>query len=314
MSQENFKKSIENIKKQFFCCVVIKNLNIESIENLSSWDNQNTLIEETVNSQQILKYPIKISYQTAFIKHIIEVLIKQNAEINDVVYDALGRLMALIDSKINFKHYLFDEERIILMENSSIISEGTTGLCTWQASLILSEWSLENKDIFMNKRVLELGSGIGLTGIVITKYCSPKKYIFTDCHDSVLKNLKENINLNLNSSNKVNEVRKVSWETVNSDTKEIYECDVTVAADVVYDSKLFLPLQNTFKFLLRRGTCSAIFLSCTERNEDTLNEFLNLLLVDNFEIENLKVPSPKYFDWDCNLIVKMFKITHKNRL
>lgn len=43
---------------------------------------------------------------------------------------------------------------------------------------------------------MELGSGIGLTGIVISKACNPKAYIFSDYHQCVLEQLKENIYLN----------------------------------------------------------------------------------------------------------------------
>lgn len=43
---------------------------------------------------------------------------------------------------------------------------------------------------------MELGSGIGFTGIAICKTCNPKAYIFSDCHPCVLQQLTENIRLN----------------------------------------------------------------------------------------------------------------------
>lgn len=46
------------------------------------------------------------------------------------------------------------------------------------------------------RTVLELGSGIGFTGIAICKTCNPKTYIFSDYHHRVLQQLKENICLN----------------------------------------------------------------------------------------------------------------------
>ena len=43
---------------------------------------------------------------------------------------------------------------------------------------------------------MELGSGVGFTGLVICKTCNPKTYIFSDYHHCVLKQLTENIHLN----------------------------------------------------------------------------------------------------------------------
>lgn len=43
---------------------------------------------------------------------------------------------------------------------------------------------------------MELGSGIGFAGIAICKTCSPKTYIFSDCHPCVLQQLTNNICLN----------------------------------------------------------------------------------------------------------------------
>lgn len=46
------------------------------------------------------------------------------------------------------------------------------------------------------RNVLELGSGIGLMGLVIQKISQPHHYIFSDCHQDVLNLLQENVNLN----------------------------------------------------------------------------------------------------------------------
>lgn len=70
------------------------------------------------------------------------------------------------------------------------------------------------------------------------------------------------------------------WESV-EENKE-YNCiqpDLVLAADVVYDSSVFKPLCRAVNFFLncnRDKKCEVIF-ACTERNSDTLAQFLRLL-------------------------------------
>lgn len=46
------------------------------------------------------------------------------------------------------------------------------------------------------RTVLELGSGVGLTGVTICRSCSPNRFVFSDCHSSVLHKLRSNVQLN----------------------------------------------------------------------------------------------------------------------
>lgn len=64
---------------------------------------------------------------------------------------------------------------------------------------MLSDWALCNKDVFTNKNVLELGSGVGFAGITIGKMCPVKSLVLSDCHDKVLTTIKENIVINFAS-------------------------------------------------------------------------------------------------------------------
>lgn len=50
-------------------------------------------------------------------------------------------------------------------------------------------------DLFI-RNIVELGCGIGLTGLVICSSCSPCQYIFSDCHEDVLEAVQCNLRLN----------------------------------------------------------------------------------------------------------------------
>ena len=58
---------------------------------------------------------------------------------------------------------------------------------------------MKNSHNFEKKKILELGSGVGLTGIAVIKTCQPNSYIFTDHHPLVLKTLATNININIDN-------------------------------------------------------------------------------------------------------------------
>lgn len=42
-------------------------------------------------------------------------------------------------------------EFVTLSESEAIISQGTTGLVTWDAALHLAEWAMENSTVFSNR-------------------------------------------------------------------------------------------------------------------------------------------------------------------
>lgn len=88
-----------------------------------------------MNHSLISKYPLKTSYQKAFLKFLLDELAKQNVEVHEDIYVAYGRLVALSDASSCFKHFELGEREIVtLIEKSAFISEGTTGLSTWEVN------------------------------------------------------------------------------------------------------------------------------------------------------------------------------------
>lgn len=61
---------------------------------------------------------------------------------------------------------------------------------------MLTEWVLSNETLFHNKKILELGSGVGFTGITIAKHCKIDTILLTDCHEDVLNAICDNIEIN----------------------------------------------------------------------------------------------------------------------
>ncbi|KYQ47405.1 Protein FAM86A [Trachymyrmex zeteki] len=235
-------------------------------------------------------------------------------EIYDDLYAAYCRLISLPDEEsVHYRHFLIQNGTlncVTLKESTNLISQGTTGLCSWQGAIALSQWCMENKEQFCGKKVLELGCGVGLTGMSIISVCSPKQYIFSDCHPIVLDMLCENVKLNFlsNERSELNtsdttpklqlqlkyeqtniQVIDLEWKDIDKYMSEdSLQLDIIIAADILYDSNSFSALTLGLKRLLASNNY-AIF-AATIRNEDTVSQFLEHLGNYDLAFEECSLP------------------------
>lgn len=75
----------------------------------------------------------------------------------------------------------------------------SVGYILWSGAIILSRWINANNDQITDKRVLEIGAGLGLCGIVAAKYA--KHLTMTDYNEIVLNTLAKNVEINTRNSN-----------------------------------------------------------------------------------------------------------------
>ena len=300
------------------------------------WEDQETLIRATVLHERNVKYPLKKDYQISFIKHIIQQLESNGvAEIHDQFYEILAEKINENDSEFSYKHFNVGSELISIKESNSFIRDGTTGLKLWPAAVTLSNYIFNNPDVFNDKSVLEIGSGCsGLVGLALLKSSRCKQVFLSDCHDTVVNKLIENINLNLERSNIKNlessllirqhsyinncemGILNLAWEDIIENQKElIRKCKINMilAADIVYDTSIFKALVSCLKILFNLYCDSTLqfILSQTIRNRETFNEFCELLKANSFHVaeislENVKRKIP--FANEPLNDVKMFKI------
>lgn len=322
------------VRRSFLCCTPINQIDWHGLLDDISWENQERLIDLTVNNPLVLKYPLKISYQVAFLKHIIHHLNKMNVEQHDQLYEKYCGLLTsqsgTDEQGFSYKHYEIPGNDVIkLKESSAFISEGTTGLCSWQASKALCEYITNNLEDFHGKNILELGSGVGLSGIYMAKHCEPSILVLSDCHNSVMSTLKQNVELNFPKGMKVEcdnplvnclidngdslvAVMNLDWGYISSSNiNQLIEPDIIVGSDIVYDHALFqaLLIAINYVFALANNKCKFI-LSCTERNHDTLNDFLQLLVTAKYRINEESVCPSKHFQWDSSSAkIRIFSVT-----
>jgi len=306
------------IEKQFLCCTDLTLVDwkklIECIRlQLDPLEAQLELLKLTVQHPLNLSYPVKINYQRSFLKQFISQLEAIGEEVvNDLYTSYIEKLKSSSEEeKYHYCHYkLRDQTFISLRESNSFVTDGTTGLSTWEGGRALAEYCLQHPGLTSGKHVLELGCGLGLCGLSVSAQCRPASYNLTDCHSAVLAALRYNLQLNqaLFADTPVT-AHSLDWEHPEASCLE-GPVDVVLAADVVYDERLFPALVNILYHFLSNKTSRAI-IACTERNSDTLSTFLNCLDQKCLVVEELQCPTPQVFQFSLEPPIRIFCIRHE---
>nr|XP_043637848.1 protein N-lysine methyltransferase METTL21A [Erigeron canadensis] len=134
-----------------------------------------------------------------------------------------------------------------------------TGQLVWPGARLLNEYLSNNAELLQGCSAVELGSGVGITGILCSRFC--REVVLTDHNDEVLKILKKNIELNESSENPNScaalSAEKLEWG--NSDhlnhilQKHPEGFDLILGADICFQQNSVPPLFDTVKQLL--GHC-----------------------------------------------------------
>ncbi|KAA8544638.1 hypothetical protein F0562_022650 [Nyssa sinensis] len=74
-----------------------------------------------------------------------------------------------------------------------------TGQLVWPGAMLLNDYLSKNAEMLQGCSVIELGSGVGVTGILCSRFCP--EVMLTDHNEEVLKILKKNIELHASSEN-----------------------------------------------------------------------------------------------------------------
>ncbi|XP_076914617.1 calmodulin-lysine N-methyltransferase-like [Bidens hawaiensis] len=149
-----------------------------------------------------------------------------------------------------------------------------TGLvCSWPSEEVLAYYCLSQLDLFRSKRVIELGSGYGLAGLVIAAATEASEVVISDGNPQVVEYIQCNITANSSvfGSTKVKSMM-LHWnqEKLSSVSNSF---DIIVASDCTFFKEFHTGLVQTVKcFLKKEGHSEAIFLG--PRRGSSLDGFL----------------------------------------
>ncbi|PQQ05378.1 protein N-lysine methyltransferase METTL21A [Prunus yedoensis var. nudiflora] len=105
-----------------------------------------------------------------------------------------------IDDNYQLTTFTFGSQVIeLLCLQSASTDFDLTGQLVWPGAMLLNDYLSKNAELLQGCTVLELGSGVGITGILCSRFCS--KVVLTDHNEEVLKILKKNIELHASSEN-----------------------------------------------------------------------------------------------------------------
>ena len=143
------------------------------------------------------------------------------------------------------------------------------GLYIWPCAPVLSWYVWLHQKDFVGKKVLELGSGTSLPGLLCAKI-GAEKVILSDeaVKGQVLKNIGEGVKLN-GLENKV-EVIGLSWgeflpAVFRSENEKL---DFLIGSDLFFDPDVFEPLCITLSYLLKANPKAKTFIAVQERSEN----------------------------------------------
>ena len=209
----------------------------------------------------------------------------------------------------------------------------------WPAAVVLAEYLLQNKvdsrekkmffccvtkntaqDVTKGKRVLELGAGVGFTGIVLSLGGECKSLTLSDYAESGLDLLRENLVLAAaqradGSSNlDVTKVWKLDWSDANLTDEQLSCFDLVYAADCWYDYEVCDMLTRLVARIARLSKCP--FVNATAiRNPKTYQLYRDALQKEGFMSTELRLDSskPSLFHFDSNerysVVMERFDLT-----
>jgi predicted nicotinamide N-methyase len=208
------------------------------------------------------------------------------------------------------------------------------GEALWNGSKVLSRWIMNNPEELKDKNVLEIGSGVGLAGLV-SGLCSPKSVILTDYKPQVMELISKNIDHFNRAHNPKKQVEvhhsMLDWY-FGSDPKylstlPVYDenmnqiscfqdtlkgLDLIIGSDLIYFPESMDPLILMIEHFFSLSTSTHIqFIMCMKiRGQDLFEKFIGALK-DKFETNEIDITDIcEEFD---NINAKIYCMRPKHR-
>ncbi|GAM28943.1 hypothetical protein SAMD00019534_121190 [Acytostelium subglobosum LB1] len=182
----------------------------------------------------------------------------------------LSDIFVVSDAVEDYKYTFADDLTLTIkgqeLQNQNI--QPTTGLLPWPAASILGHYIAFNRKQFVDKTVLELGTGVGVCGLAVSKFA--RTTVMSDGEQSTFEQLELNIDNNKHLYMTRPTVVHLGWGNNSTlDTiKQSYggnHFDIIIGSDLVYFDASIEPLFYTVNQLLSGEPGSSFYLSFLDR-------------------------------------------------
>ncbi|KZV99982.1 hypothetical protein EXIGLDRAFT_723150 [Exidia glandulosa HHB12029] len=282
---------------------------------------QAVLVDYILENRLFMDYPPAPSFQLKFWKAVIKHLESSQdlEEVDSRLYDHLLSLMSTGGDTATATHfsrppapsfitYIWRHPSTLrlttttLLEARTTVEAGTTGLRTWGACLALCQYFQGHAELIRDKRILELGCGTGLMGIVLSRL-GASHVVMTDCSSEVLEGCQENVRRgrNLERNDSV-EFETLDWfDSLSASSRDdfaslirTWDVDIVVGSDIVYAPEIIEPLVATVHLILSANArTTSVQIALTLRREDTFDKFISVLHAAQLQVHiDELIPEP----------------------
>jgi len=145
------------------------------------------------------------------------------------------------------------------------------GLYLWPSAPVLAWYLWLRQDDIKGKKVLELGSGTALPGLLCAKFGAEKVFLSDDAwQEDTLKNIREAVKINNFSDSEKVSVEGLTWGDYTEELFDIgsSELDFIIGSDLFFDPEVFEPLLITISYLLEQKPDTEVLIAVQERSSD----------------------------------------------
>ncbi|XP_013099590.1 histone-arginine methyltransferase METTL23 [Stomoxys calcitrans] len=139
---------------------------------------------------------------------------------------------------------------------------------TWPCSPILAWFLWERRNSLVGKRILELGAGTALPGILAAKCGAQVLLSDRSISEKSLQHIKRSCTVNNLRPGQDIEVIGLSWGLLLNSLWSLGHLDLIIAADCFYDPCVFEDILVTVSFLLERNPTAKFIFTYQERSAD----------------------------------------------
>ncbi|XP_065826201.1 histone-arginine methyltransferase METTL23-like [Oscarella lobularis] len=164
------------------------------------------------------------------------------------------------------------------------ILDPSYGMYTWPCAPVLAQFVWHNRKQVAGKRVIELGAGTALPGMVASK-CGAE-VVLTDKSEppDLLENCSRSCKMNHLGDNI--KILDITWGRFNSNIMNLPPVDFILASDCFYNSDDFEPVIATVYYLMEKNPAAHMWTTYQERSSMRSIAYL----LDRWNMKSTEIP------------------------